>query len=186
MSSPLKPSDPCVAILLAGGATYTKNLVKARAIELLCNGEINGYLPTDLVAANRSRLQDQIIIAVCIARDELIPREMWMRRPLPLNKAAQAQMVREIKREFLVGQHAEDEPKFSDFMWSSSWPDFVTSNDELYRLLLDRGVERHTASEQADHLWGDFSLFDACDWRWRGSVTRRSVREVAWKSGKGR
>lgn len=149
--------------------------VKARAIELLRNGAINSYLPIGLISGPRRHLQNQISLAVCHARDETIPIEFRMRRRSPLNKASHARIVREIERELLAGQHAEDEPKFSDFMQSSSWPDFVASNDQLYQLLLDRGAERGAASELADHLWKTFLAFR----RKQLALTRQYDAEIA-------
>ncbi|MEH2504017.1 hypothetical protein V1290_002828 [Bradyrhizobium sp. AZCC 1578] len=148
--------------------------VKARAIELLRNGDINDYLPSGLIA-ERWRLQSQIKLAVCIARDALIPPGMCIGRRLAFNKADHASVANEIKRELLAGQHAEDEPKFSDFMRSSCWPDFVASNEQLYRLLLDRGVERGAASELADHLWKTFLAFR----REQLALTRQYDAEIA-------
>jgi hypothetical protein len=132
--------------------------VKARAIELLRDGEINSYLPMALIAGSRWHLHGQISLAVCRARDELIPLELRVGRGSHFNKSAHAQTVHDIKNELLAGQHAEHEPKFSDFM-GSAWPEFVASNDELYGLLMDDGMERCEASERADQLWNEFLAF---------------------------
>ena len=132
--------------------------VKARAIELLRDGEINSYLPMALIAGPRWHLHGQISLAACRARDELIPLEKRIGRRSHFNKSAHAQTVRDIKSEFLAGEHGEDEPKFSNFM-GSAWPEFVASNDELYGLLMDDGMERCEASELADQLWNEFLAF---------------------------
>jgi hypothetical protein len=133
--------------------------VKARAIELLRNGDINGYLPSGLLAEHRDRLQSQVKLAVCVARDALIPPGGFNGRRLLLNTTDHARMEREIKRELLAGQHADDEPKFSDFMGSSCWPDFVASDDQLYQLLRDRGMERGAANQLTHDLWKAFLAF---------------------------
>lgn len=149
--------------------------VKARAIEFLRNGDVNDYLPLGLIADQRMRLQSQVKLAVCKAREALIPPGMRIGRRVAFNKAAHASAVIEIKRELLAGQHAEDEPKFSHFMRSSCWPNFVTSNDQLHQFLLDRGLERRTASELADHMWETFLAFR----RKQLALTRQYDGEIA-------
>jgi hypothetical protein len=133
--------------------------VKARAIEHLRNSDINDYLPSWLIAQPRWHLKSQVSLAVCIARDALFPPGMCNGRRLLFNKADHARVVGEITRELLAGKHAEDEPKFSDFMGTAVWPEFVASNDELYGLLLDAGVERCEANERANKLWTRFLAY---------------------------
>jgi hypothetical protein len=132
--------------------------IKTRAIELLCDGAINGYLVAGLKLGHRPHFRSQILLAIIKARDEMLfplplkIRDSHYRRTKVLNKQDHARLIGELVKEFIAGLHDADEPKFSAFMQDATWPDFIVSNDQLYQLARARGESGH----DIDKRWADF------------------------------
>jgi hypothetical protein len=141
----------------------TYGAIKARAIELLRDGAVNDHLVAGLKLESRWCLRNTISVAIIIARDEFakslpLERRIWRRRMI-LNNQEFARMRAEISRELRAGLHDEDEdePKFSAFMRDATWPDFIATNDQLYKLMRERGE----SGDDTDERWRDF-----LGWRW--------------------
>jgi hypothetical protein len=153
-------STPIVPLPSTNISPY--DAIKARAITLLRDGNINSRLVGGLKLESRWCFRNQISIAIIMARDELLrPLPLKMRfahyrRSKVLNKKDHARMIGELVKEFTAGLHDKDEPKFSAFMRDASWPVFIVSNDHLYRVTRTRGE----SGDGTDKRWADF-----LDWR---------------------